>query len=233
MGQRSLRRLLIAILVVTLGVSFFALYKKRYHREVDAFLSGAPSVQSKKPAMIIKKTQGSVAKRGLPISGDFSLKDTKGQLRTKKEFLGRPLLIYLGYSYCPDICPMALDNITQALEKMGQGGKVLQPIFISLDPDRDTSEQLKSYMKNFHPTILALRAEEDKLKELKENFKAFSRKVNEDGVPLNPRGDHGDDYLIDHSSIIYLFDKRGRCVAHFNHLTPPGQLVEGIRKHLK
>ena len=167
------------------------------------------------------------------IGGDFILTDIRGHQKDTRKLRGRFLLVYFGYSYCPDICPAALDHITQALHQLGQQGKKIQPIFITVDPTRDTAIQLKDYMQNFHPTFLALRGTEEELKDVTKKFKVFARKVKEDGTPLKAGENIGEDYLIDHSSIIYLISPKGRFVAHFNHLTPPDILAEKLGLHLK
>ena len=169
----------------------------------------------------------------ITIGGDFSLTDTKGNRRHTTDWRGRYVLLYFGYSYCPDICPAALDNMSEALKRLGQHGKMIQPVFVTIDPDRDTKDQLKTYMASYHPTFIALSGPQEEIDIAVKKFKVVARKVKDDGSAIGPHETPGDDYLVDHSSIIYLMDKEGQFIGHFNHLTPPEVLSEALGQHLR
>jgi protein SCO1/2 len=161
------------------------------------------------------------------IGGSFELQDSQGKTWTDQDFKGKYLLIYFGYSYCPDICPMGLHNLSEALDilpKEDQG--LIQPLFITVDPERDTQAHLKVYMENFHPKILALTGHADAVKQVMKAYKVYAARVNGD-----ERG--ATDYLMDHSSIVYLMDPQGKYVAHFTHKTPPQEMAQGIQKVLR
>jgi protein SCO1/2 len=165
------------------------------------------------------KAQGSV-----DLGGPFTLTDHKGKKRTDKDFHGKFTMIYFGYRYCPDICPTALTTMTEALEMMGAKAKHVQPIFITVDPKRDTVEELNEYVDNFHPSLVALTGSQAQIEKAKKAFRVFA--VKSDEVRSET------DYLIDHSSIIYVLDRQGKFVAHFNHVTPPEDIVAAMRKVL-
>lgn len=155
------------------------------------------------------------------IGGDFQLVDTSGKVWKDADFRGKPMLVYFGYSYCPDICPMALSHLTQAVEELG-GGKTIQPIFITLDPERDTSENLKNYAQNFHKDLLMLTGPQSQVDQAKKAYRVHSAHTSEDK-----------DAEINHSSLIYLMGKDGTYQAHFNHETPPEEIVKRVREFME
>ena len=160
-------------------------------------------------------------KRGDPkIGGHFLLTDHKGVQRSNLDFRGRYTLVYFGYSFCPDICPTALYNITEALESLGDKAKKFQPLFITVDPERDTVEELAKYIDNFHPSLIALTGSKEAINKAKRAYHVYAAKA-------SPK-ESGADYLLDHSSIIYLMDPRGRYVTSFNHATPAETIIKSL-----
>lgn len=159
------------------------------------------------------------------IGGPFSLIDHESQPRTEADFKGKILLVYFGYSFCPDICPSALYNMSQALEALGPKAKEIQPLFITIDPQRDTIQHLARYRENYHPRFIMLTGSEEQIQEAMKAYKVHGAKVTPDGTTT--------EYLMDHTSIIYIMDRQGRFIAHFNHLTPPKALKEALIKVLK
>ena len=155
------------------------------------------------------------------LGGHFTLIDQNGKKRNEESFNGKFQLIYFGYTFCPDICPAALSTMTQALKMIGDKAENVTPIFITVDPTRDTVAQLASYAKNFHPNLVALSGSEQQVKEAKQAFKVYSAKVDDKSST---------DYLIDHSSIIYLMDRQGQFIAHFNHETAPTVIADALKK---
>lgn len=176
-----------------------------------------------KTAAISQDIKGS--QNTLPsIGGAFQLIDKDGKVWKDIDFRGKPLLVYFGYSYCPDICPTALSHLTQAVEELG-GGKTVQPIFITLDPDRDTPENLKSYSQNFHKDLLMLTGSKPQIDHAIKAYKVHAARASE--------GKDAENYLVDHSSLIYLMDKNGNYRAHFNHQTPPEEIVKRVRLYIE
>lgn len=166
---------------------------------------------------------GSAPPEAAPLGGPFALTDQHGVTRTDTEFRGKLMLIYFGYTYCPDACPATLAAMTQALERLGSAADAVQPIFITVDPARDTPQQLKLYAENFDPRLIALTGTPAQLDAVEHEFRVFASKV-PGGVP--------DDYLLDHSSFIYLMGRDGKLAK----LIPPGEkptdMADDIRKYL-
>lgn len=155
------------------------------------------------------------------LGGSFKLVDHNGKTRTDADFKGKFQLIYFGYTFCPDICPAALSSMTQALKMIGKKAQHVTPIFITIDPSRDDVKLLATYVTNFHPSLIALTGSEEEVKSVKSHFKVYSVKVDDASST---------DYLVDHSSIIYLMDRDGKFIAHFNHETPPTVIADTLKK---
>lgn len=178
------------------------------------------SSSSDSPAIVFQEKN-----HGIPqIGGPFTLIDHEGHTRTQADFKGKILLVYFGYSFCPDICPSALYNISQALEKLGSKAKEIQPLFITIDPQRDTVQHLARYRENYHPSFIMLTGSEQQIQDVMKAYKVHGAKVKPDGTTT--------EYLMDHTSIIYIMDRQGRFIAHFNHLTPPKELKGALTKIL-
>jgi len=167
-----------------------------------------------------------IAAAGVPIVAAFELIDQKGRVRSEKDFRHKYMLIYFGYSYCPDICPTGLQNITEALTLLGPVADKIQPIFITVDPNRDTQEQLATYMENFHPKFLALTGDTEKIDAAKKAFHVYAATYHGKGETetLN--------YLVDHSSLVYLIGPGGKYLTHFTHATSPEDMAKTIREIL-
>ena len=156
--------------------------------------------------------------QGFPaIGGPFQLIDQEGKTRTDADFKGKIMLVYFGYTFCPDICPAALINMTDALNDLGKKAELIQPIFITIDPERDTVPHLKIYMDNYHPSFIALTGDTQHIEAAKKSYRVFGAKAKPD--------DTSTEYIMDHSSIIYVMDRQGRFMTHLNHLTPPKEIV--------
>ncbi len=163
-----------------------------------------------------------IAEPGIVIGGPFILVDQNGTTRRAEDFRGKLMLIYFGYTYCPDVCPTILQTMSDAIDRLGPAGGAVQPIFITVDPQRDTPEQLKGYAENFHPRLVALTGDAAQIAEVARAYKVFYQPVKQsDG-----------DYLMDHSSIVYLMDRDGRYVAHFGANLTAEKLAASIAKHL-
>lgn len=157
------------------------------------------------------------------IGGPFALTDQNGRTVTDRDYRGKFMLVYFGYTFCPDACPTALLQIGQALDRLGPSGDAVQPIFITIDPARDTQEQLKSYAANFHPRLVALTGTPAQIAQVAKAYRVYYAKAADSGTT---------DYLMDHTSIIYLMDREGGYLTHFTHLSTPDQIATAIRKYL-
>lgn len=167
----------------------------------------------------------SVATRGSgAIGGPFRLVDQDGKPRTDKDFHGKLMLITFGYTFCPDVCPLSLQTMTAVIDDLGAAADKVQPVFVSVDPARDTPAQLKSYQEFFTPRLMLLTGSAQAVAEATRNYRVYY-KVN--GDPAKEPN-----YLVDHSALIYLMDREGRFLTHFTHETSPGKMAAAIRRHL-
>jgi cytochrome oxidase Cu insertion factor (SCO1/SenC/PrrC family) len=157
-----------------------------------------------------------------PVGGPFSLTDHGGKPRTEADFRGKFLLVYFGFTYCPDICPTDLVEIGRALDQLGPDGEIIQPLFITLDPERDTPAHLAEYLPLFHPRLIGLTGSGAAIGQAADAYKVYYRKV-----------DTGPDaYTVDHSAYVYLLDTQGRYLGFFPPNTPAERMVTIIRSHL-
>ncbi len=157
-----------------------------------------------------------------PSGGPFALVDHTGEPRTDEDFRGKLLLIYFGYSYCPDVCPTDLQQIGLAVDRLGPDGEAVQPLFITLDPERDTAEHLANYVPLFHSRLIGLTGSAYQIRRIALAYKVYYAKY----PPGSP------DYVIDHSSFIYLVDETGKYIGFFPPGTTGDRMIEIIRSHL-
>jgi len=157
------------------------------------------------------------------LGGPFTLIDQNGVTRHDSDFRGKLVLIYFGYTFCPDACPTTLQDISQALDLLGDKAAKIQPLFISIDPARDTQEQLKSYAANFYPSLIALTGSPDALKKAEQEYHVYVNKVEQTGE---------DDYLFDHSSIVFILGRDGRFLGQFPTGIPPKVIAASLERYL-
>ena len=166
-----------------------------------------------------------VASAGKPlVGGPFTLTDHTGKTVSEKDFLGRHTLIYFGFTHCPDVCPAELTTISEALKTLGDKANAVTPVFISVDPERDTVEQMAAYVTHFHDRLVGLTGTVEQIKAAAKAFRVYHKKVDDDSS--------GAGYTIDHSSIIYLMDEKGAYAAHFAYGTDPAKMAEKIAEKL-
>lgn len=166
----------------------------------------------------------SVDVTGAEYARHFELTDHNGQLRRLSDFVGKVVVIFFGYTQCPDVCPTTLSELTAVKKMLGADGDRLQVLFITLDPQRDTPEVLKPYMLNFDPGFLALRATPEKLPELAKEYKIYFKKV---------EGKTATSYTIDHSAGSYVYDTKGRLRLFMRYGTETAALARDIQMLLK
>ena len=155
----------------------------------------------------------------VPIGGAFALQDGAGRTVTDRDFRGRWMLVYFGYTRCPDACPTALQDMANALDLVGARKSEVAIVFITVDPARDTPQVMKDYVSGFEAPITALSGSPDAIAVAARAYRVYYAK--------HPTKDGG--YDMDHSSIIYLMDKAGRFQANFTHETPPQQIAAKLR----
>lgn len=158
------------------------------------------------------------------IGGPFRLVDQDGRERTDGDFRGKLMLVEFGYTYCPDICPLGLQLFADVLDQLGPDADQVQPIFITVDPGRDTPDQLRGYVSHFSPRILGLTGSEQDLATVAREYRVYYKLAADRAT--NPN------YTVDHSAILYLMGRDGRFVTHFTHETPVDRVVSTIRSKL-
>ncbi len=160
------------------------------------------------------------------IGGPFALTDTKGNTVTEAALQGRYSLIYFGYTFCPDICPLILQNMTDAIQTLGPDGDAVLPVFITIDPERDTTEVMAAYLEHFHPRFVGLRGAPEQTAQAVQSYRAYARKAETTG----PADKAGGAYVMDHTGYIYLMDKDGKYVTHFKMDTPSAEMSARIKQ---
>lgn len=159
------------------------------------------------------------------IGGPFTLVDHKGKTKTDEDFRGKYMLIYFGYTYCPDVCPTALQVMTQAMDRLTpETQKKITPIFITIDPSRDTVKQLNAYVENFHPALVGLTGTDEQIAKAARAYRVYYGRAKSGKEETT-------DYLMDHSSIVFLINPDGAYVTHFTHATPPEKMAEKLQKN--
>jgi len=157
------------------------------------------------------------------FGGPFELVDHIGATRTDRDFRGRYVLVTFGYTYCPDICPTNLQAMSDAIDLAGPAAERIQPLFVSVDPERDTVDVLGPYVGHFHPRLIGLTGTEAQVRLAAKAYRVHRSKVLMDG---------NDDYLVNHSSLTFLMGPEGNFVTLFPHGTPADKMADAIRRHV-
>ena len=156
------------------------------------------------------------------IGGPFRLVDQNGKTVTDADLKGKWSLVYFGYTHCPDACPTALNDIATALDGLGPKRDAVRAVFITVDPERDTPDVLKSYVTAFDAPILALSGTPEEIAQAAKDYRVYYAK--------HPEA--GGDYSMDHSSVIYVMDPQGRLTASFTQENSPEEIAERLKKLL-
>ncbi|HWA04816.1 MAG TPA: SCO family protein [Rhizomicrobium sp.] len=156
------------------------------------------------------------------IGGPFTLIDQYGRSRTPADFRGRFMLVYFGYSFCPDVCPTTLAEMAAALDLLGTKRERIAPVFVSIDPKRDTPAVLREYMRNFGPDFVGLTGSEKSIAAAARAYRVYVRKH-----PLP-----GGNYTMDHSGVIYLMGPDGRFVTYYEAETGPAAIAQDLRNRI-
>jgi len=161
---------------------------------------------------------------GADYAQGFSLLDQYGQLRTVKDFAGKVIVVFFGFTQCPDVCPASMAELAEVKRLLGADGNRLQAVLITVDPERDTPELLKAYMANFDPSFLALRPTPAELPQVAKDYKIYYKKVD---------GKTKSSYSMDHSAGSYIYDPRGRIRLYNRYGSGAEVLASDIRLLLK
>ena len=159
-----------------------------------------------------------------PYARSFTLKDHNGQVRQLSDFAGKVVVMFFGYTQCPDVCPTTMVELTEIKKSLGKDGDRLQAVFVTVDPARDTPQVLKAYMENFDPSFLALIPTPDELAVVAKEFKVYYNKV-EGKTPTS--------YTMDHSAFSYIYDTKGKLRLFSNYGADRKLLTQDLALLLK
>lgn len=161
---------------------------------------------------------------GMRVGGPFTLTDHNGKTVTDKDFADKYRLVYFGFTYCPAVCPTELHKMTRALKDLGPAlAAQIHPIFITIDPDRDTVPAMKRYMSLFDPSFTGLTGTPDQIARVLKDWKVYAAKVQQDGMS---------DYTMDHSSYIYFLSPSGDLLNLFRAADTADTMAQAIRDRL-
>jgi protein SCO1 len=160
------------------------------------------------------------------VGGPFELVGKDGKTVTDRDFRGRYMLVFFGFTHCPDICPAELQVMAQAVEGLGANAEKVVPIFISVDPERDTPEAVTAYVENFGPNFVGLTGSPEAVAEAAKAYRVTYQKFEY----KDKQGDYG--YSIDHSSLVYLMSPDGEYITHIPYGTPADKMTETLRRYL-
>ena len=159
------------------------------------------------------------------IGGPFSLINQNGERVTNETFKGKNMLVFFGFTNCPDVCPTGLLTMTKALESVEDIAPQIVPIFITVDSETDTKEQIASYISNFHPSMQGLTGTEEELKKAQDSYRVYAKKIEMEGSMM-------DAPMFNHSGYIYLMSKDGKYLTHFSYDAKPEDIVLKIREYI-
>lgn len=182
-----------------------------------AALALAPGWWRQEPAVV---TTGEAA-----IDADFALTDHRGELRRDEDFAGKWMLVFFGFTNCPDVCPLGLATIAGTMDRLGEDAEQVQPLFVSVDPERDTPEALAEYVAAFHPKVIGLTGSTAELSEAAGNFAAYFEKIEDASAPGG--------YTMGHTSAIYLIDPAGEFVTVYGYDETPEQIAAELAERME
>lgn len=181
------------------------------------------SLPPEAPRAEAARLMGELMSGTAPVGGAFTLQDPAGKPISLSDFRGKVVLLYFGFMSCPDVCPSDLAAMGQCVRSLGAAGEDVQPLFVTLDPERDDGQALRDYAAGFHPQFVALTGSTAEVRRVATAYKVFFEKVRPPGVK---------DYLIDHTAYVFLLDRQGRFVAIFPPGTPPQRMEVLVREQL-
>lgn len=158
---------------------------------------------------------------------DFQLTDTSGRGFSRRDLLGAPTLVFFGFTHCPDICPVELQTMTTALDQLGAAADKVTPVFITVDPARDTPQVMGEFVANFHPRLVALTGSEAEVGAVARHFRVYYAKATGGTASSDPN-----DYIMDHTAIVYLIGPDGGYLSHFEPGTSADEMAAALREYL-
>ncbi len=166
---------------------------------------GFAQIENSRNAIVVNKgSTPEAAVAGVQVGGPFTLTDQNGNMVTETSYGGRYRLVYFGFTMCPVICPAGLQKMAKALEALGPNADAIQPIFITVDPERDTPDAMRQYVQQFHPRLVGLTGTKADIESVEKSYRVFSSKVEDENLS---------DYTMDHSAFTYLMSPDNELLA--------------------
>jgi protein SCO1/2 len=178
-------------------------------------------IQNANSKTAVTKEEASTGK--VQIGGSFALTNQRGENVTDQDFKGKLMLVFFGFTNCPDVCPTDLMIISKVMQALGDDGEKVAPIFITVDSQTDTVERMADYLVSFHPSIQGLTGTEEQLKQAQEAYKIYAKKIEMESMMGN---------MFNHSAYTYLMNREGKYLTHFAHDSKPEKILEEIKKYL-
>jgi protein SCO1 len=172
--------------------------------------------------VVVRPETAAMAPSAAAIGGPFRLVDQNGQTVTDQDLKGAPYLVFFGFTHCPDVCPTTLMELSNVLDRLGPDAARVGALFITVDPERDTSAELKDYLSSFNPRFRGLTGDPAAIAAVAKAYRVYLKKV-----PLE-----NGDYTMDHTALVYLMDKNGKFVAPFNLKRRPEDAAADLRRYL-
>ena len=157
------------------------------------------------------------------VGGPFELTSHTGERVRDANYRGKLMIVYFGFTHCPDFCPAGLQVVTAALEQLGDQAKFVTPLFITVDPERDTQQAMKTYVSSFHKQLIGLTGSLDDIHKVAKAYRVYFRKVQDPAL---------NDYSVDHTTFMYLMDAKGEYVTHFAHNVKPEKLAARLKEQI-
>lgn len=209
------------MLVIGLGIGFGINYFKKEKDLEGGMIELSPDDQGN--VSILKQPESTPQEGvagGEAIGGAFSLIDQNGKAVTEQDYAQTYKLVFFGFTNCPAVCPTELQKMTLVMNTLGEEASKFTPVFITVDPERDTPEKIKSYLSNFHPKMVGLSGSAKQIEAAKDSFRVYSKKIT---------AEYMEGYMVDHSSFTYLMDKDNKLVAIY----PSSDTAQNIASDLK
>jgi cytochrome oxidase Cu insertion factor (SCO1/SenC/PrrC family) len=181
------------------------------------------------PCVLLAHDHGKMASPAAPsggIGGPFELTDQHGKTVKDSDFRGKIMLVFFGFTHCPDICPVSVSTLSKVMASLGDKADKVAPVFITVDPRRDTPAAMKEYLANFDQRIVALTGKPEAIKKAADGYKVYF------SVAEASKQKDGS-YMVDHSTIIYMMDEKGEYVRHFSYNAGEKEIVNALAEHLK
>ncbi len=215
--NRFFRIILFLVIGLSIGsaIAFF-----QVQNEMDAGVIEV-SPDDREVATILKKpAQSGSENKSSQVGGPFTLVDHTGETVTEENYAGQYKLIFFGFTYCPAICPTELNKVAQILEQLGEDGEQITPLFITVDPERDTVEQMAQYVEQFHPRLVGLTGTQEQIDAVTSAYKVFATKVENEMM---------EEYMMDHSSFLYFMGPDDSLLTTY----PSTDTADYIAKEIK